>query len=125
MNSYAPLDATDVSVPADAPADAYEILSARERRAALRCLAAADFPVAIADLTRDVARELEHPGADDPDRGTEPSPERLERLHIRLHHCDLPKLADHGLLVIDRDRRAVTLQERGERIAGYLDAGGK
>lgn len=125
MHSYAPIDAADVSVPADAPADTYAVLSARERRATLRRLATADRPVAIADLTRGVARELEPADADDSGPNAEPSAERLRELRIRLYHCDLPKLADYGMVAVDRDRRTVTLRERGERIAGYLDVDGQ
>lgn len=125
MHSYAPIDADDVSVPADAPADVYAVLSARERRAVLRRLAATDRPVAVADLARDVARELGPADPDDPSRDAGPSAERLRELRIRLHHCDLPKLVDHDLAAIDRERGTVTLQERGERIAEYLDVDGQ
>lgn len=124
MHSYAAIDADDVSVPADAAADVYEVLSARERRATLRCLAGADRPMAVADLTREVARELRSAAADDAATDSEPSPERLRELRIRLHHCDLPKLADHAIVTIDRERQAVSLRERGERIARYLDDAG-
>jgi len=124
MHSYAPIDADDVSVPADAPADTYAILSARERRAILRRLFGADRPVAVADLTRDVARELGPGDAGGSHPDAEQTAERLRRLRVRLSHCDLPKLADHGLVAIDRDRRVVTLREPGERIAGFLEADG-
>lgn len=125
MHSYAPIDADDVSVPADAPTAAYAVLSARERRAILRRLAGTDRPVAVADLTRAVARELRSGDADHAGADAEPSAERLRELRIRLHHCDLPKLADHDVVTVNRERRAVTLLERGERIAGYLNAGGQ
>lgn len=41
----------------------------------------------------------------------EPAPADAERVRIRLHHSDLPRLEDAGLLSYDRTRRHVRLLE--------------
>lgn len=50
----------------------------------------------------------------------EESTSEPERVRIRLHHCDLPKLADHG--VIDYDPRSGDVRYRpNDRIEVLLE----
>lgn len=44
-----------------------------------------------------------------------------ERLAVRLHHTDLPKLADHGIVAYDRDTGVVEYRS-SDRIEAVLDA---
>lgn len=96
------------------------LLSGRLRRSALRSLAAADGPVAIADLSRDVVRALED--RTDAEPSTDTDLETVRAVEVELYHCHLPKLADHGLVAVDRDRNAVELRSAGEAIVERLEA---
>lgn len=77
---------------------------AERRRAVLACLTDRAGVATVTELATDLADEqtTEH--------GDRPCPDRLA---VRLHHVDLPRLADAGLVEYDpRDR---TVRRRADR----------
>lgn len=94
---------------------AYRLLSHVYRRALLECLDRHDAPVSMADAAADVARACNETPVSDV------SDEELERIYLSLHHSHVPRLADRGAVSYDRDRKVVTLTERGERIITVHD----
>lgn len=92
----------------------FAVLASERRRTVLRCLQSVDEPVAMADLARDVvASEHDVDVTDVPD-------EAIEQVYLRLHHVELPKLADEGYLRYD-DRTSVVLTEDAESLESVLD----
>ncbi|WP_225333716.1 DUF7344 domain-containing protein [Halomicrobium urmianum] len=49
------------------------------------------------------------------------TPKTEERVRARLHHADVPKLAERGLVTYDSDSGAVTLTDAGEGLEPYLE----
>jgi len=47
--------------------------------------------------------------------------EMEERVRAQLHHADVPKLAERGLVTYDGDSGAVTLTDAGEELEPYLE----
>lgn len=41
-------------------------------------------------------------------------------IRIRLHHTDLPRLEDEGLVQYERDEMYVELSEEGREVAGWM-----
>jgi len=83
-------------------------LADERRRTVLRRLREYGMPMTLADLADEVvgSENDEH----DPDR----SCDEVARVAARLHHVDLPKLAEAGFLSYDLRTNVVTLSERGE-----------
>lgn len=86
------------------------ILADRQRRRLLVLLAQLETPERVSALTRTLATELDRTGAED-----------VERLHIRLYHCHIPKLADAGLVAFDDDENMVELTDEGRTLAIALE----
>lgn len=92
--------------------DALELLAGRRRRYVLYYLMnAPDDSVDLEELVdrvRDYEREAE---------GSVPD-EHRHRVATSLHHCELPKLVDHG--VVDYDPRSGTVRYHGDRTCEQL-----
>lgn len=94
---------------------ALRLLSHAYRRALLECLDRHDAPVSLADAAADVARKCK--GKPAPDI----SDAEIERINLSLHHSHVPRLAARDAVAYDRDRKTVTLTERGERVIAVHD----
>jgi hypothetical protein len=91
------------------------LLSDRYRRHALACLDGLPDPVALEDLTDQVAgREFQQP----PDRV---SMITRTRIATELHHTHLPKLEEAGIITYDDDAGQVTEIIVREPLTGFLD----
>ncbi|QLG60592.1 DUF7344 domain-containing protein [Halorarum salinum] len=67
-----------------------------------------------ADLDRLVALVAEHEGVETDDR-------EVERIRLNLHHQQLPKLADHGLVSYDPRTNVACLEPLPEAVEEILD----
>ncbi|MEA1930058.1 MAG: hypothetical protein U9O06_00705 [Euryarchaeota archaeon] len=96
--------------------DCAELLSDPTRRRVCSILSSPDPPVSERDLAVELAtRFLDRPAADI-------TPEQRRQQQISLHHHQLPKLADHGLIVYDQTTRTVSLTAEGyEALAASTD----
>jgi len=96
--------------------DCIELLSDPTRRRICSILSSPDPPVSERDLAVELAiRFLDRPAAD-----ITPNQRRQQQIH--LHHHQLPKLADHGLVVYDQSTRTVSITAEGyETLATYTD----
>lgn len=93
-------DEAVASRPSNVPA-----LADDRRREILAAIAAESGPITREALARKVATR---------DADGEPSESRIESVLIRLHHCQLPKLAEAGLVEYDRGDGTVTYQGPSE-----------
>lgn len=92
-----------------------EILSHPRRRTVVEVLSVYDEPIPLSNLAADVAnRERTHqtPGS---------VLDRLERVQLQLYHQHLPKLADHGVIAFDTERRTVEAQSDLDYLTSFLD----
>lgn len=81
----------------------FDVLSNRRRREALRCLAAHDEPMALADLADEVAvAERGGPITDIP-------AEAVKRVYVSLYHTHVPNLENAGFVRYDQERDLVAL----------------
>ena len=85
-------------------------LAEHGRRHVLRCLAAAETPMALADLTDELVRRV----GDASPTGVQ---DERERIYALLYHLHLPKLDDAGIVSFDPDRKLVDLREDATSIA--------
>lgn len=95
--------------------DVLTLLSDRYRRHSLACLDGLPAPVALEDLTDQVAgREFQQP----PDKVS-----MIKRTQIAtaLHHTHLPKLEEDGIIVYDSNEGKVTEITIEEPLMGFLD----
>ena len=101
--------------------DLFEILSLRRRRTILRCLAERpDNKVDFQDLVEAVsAREADEVEPGEPTIEEGASAPRRQRVAIALHHDDLPRLAEAGLVEYDRWRGEVRY-DRDDRLDDWL-----
>lgn len=76
-------------------------LAADRRREILDTIAAESGPITRETLARNVATR---------DADGDPSESRIENVLVQLHHCQLPKLADAGLIEYDRGDGTITYQ---------------
>lgn len=91
------------------------LLSDRYRRHALACLDGLPDPVALEDLTDQVAgREFQQP----PDKV---SMIIRTRIATALHHTHLPKLEEAGVITYDSDEGQVTAITIEPPLTGFLD----
>lgn len=93
----------------------FELLQNSHRRRVLRYLNTVSSPVDLRTLAEAVAAEEN----EKPVRALT-SLER-NRIHIRLHHCHLPKLDEAGVIEFDANRGTVKRAELTENVTGYLD----
>lgn len=94
-----------------------DCLTVDRRRRLLRVLAERSSTVTVRTLATEVV-------ASDRDGQTESIPEAdVERVRLRLHHVDLPKLADAGLVAWDEDAGTVAARDhplRDDPLFEYL-----
>lgn len=83
----------------------HRLLASEERRTVLRYLAGCEGTATVPELARQVtdSTESEAEGG----RGD---------THLRLHHVDLPKLAEAGVVEYDRDVESVRLTDNGQQL---------
>jgi hypothetical protein len=87
--------------------DCVELLADPTRRRICAILSSPDPPVSERDLAVELAiRFLDRPAADI-------TAEQRRQQRIQLHHHQLPKLADHGLIVYDQSTRTVSITAEG------------
>jgi len=101
--------------------ESFEVLSLRRRRTILRCFAERpDDRVDFQDLVEAVsAHEADEGEPGDPTIEERARAPRRQRVAIGLHHDDLPRLAEAGLLEYDRWRGEVRYN-RDDRIDALL-----
>ena len=92
--------------------DVFGQLSNDRRRVVIDSLSAADEPLSINDLTREIT-ELEV--------GDDYNTDERKRVYVGLHQCHLPSLDDAGLINVERDRREISLTERGKTARNIID----
>lgn len=81
----------------------FDVLADQRRRYVLDLLRERGEALTLGDVAEEVAaREAERAGAG-------PSNEDVRRIRLTLRHLHLPKLADAGVVVHDRERRTVAL----------------
>jgi len=83
----------------------YRALADDRRRSVLRFVAYGDGRCRIGDAANHLLREADELGA-----------EELDRTLQRLHHVDLPLLADASLVRWDREADEIALTDRGFRL---------
>lgn len=95
------------SSPGATPSDAVpEVISDERCRRTLAVLRETDQPLALADLAGDLVREERGDDAGEPDY------EAIRRCRLMLHHKEVPKLVEAGL--VRYDSRTQTLDVRDE-----------
>lgn len=77
----------------------HRLLAKERRRVTMRCLARLTPAVTLSELSLAVAECEADVGI--------ASEETRERMAITLHHCDLPLMADFGVLTYDANARRV------------------
>lgn len=90
------------------------VLSRPTRKQVLAVLARAEDRLSLSDLARAVADAEDVCPGDGADRDDEQS------TTVMLYHCDLPKLADHGLVEWDDETREAVLTARGSTCTAAL-----
>jgi hypothetical protein len=90
----------------DGDCDMSSVLGKKSRRVILSILAEADTSLEIADLATELAC------LESTDEESESLFELAQQILIELHHCDLPKLADVGLVDYDAENRLVSVSEK-------------
>lgn len=96
---------SETGVTADDVDEILVALSHHQRRETLDILREAGCPLAVADLSVELARKLEDFHSE------HEAKKRAEQLQVELYHCHVPRLAEAGLLEYNEDRRVVTLTE--------------
>lgn len=83
------------------------LLVGEESRAVLRCLDS-EGTATLDELAMALRLEGENPDAD-------------QAFQIRLYHIHLPKLADEGMIVWNKETGQASLTDQGEQLLSYLD----
>jgi len=87
--------------------DRTTLLTETTRRRICSILSDPDPPVSERDLACELAtRRLDTPA-------NEITPDQRQQQLIQLHHHQLPKLADYGLVAYDRSMRTVSITDAG------------
>lgn len=95
----------------DRPSDAYDAITKRRRRILFDVLDSHDWSRTVADLSKALAIRCHDSPIEDIDG------EAIEREYLALHHVDVPKLADAGIITRRRPRNTVALTPLGKRLA--------
>lgn len=91
----------------------FTLLADRRRRTLLFVVGDASGPVPLTDLSeRLLARESTDSAADSA---------AVERIELKLHHVDLPKLADADVVAYDPETRTVSRGRRFEDVHSWLE----
>lgn len=93
---------------------AFQLLSHSHRLALLDCLDAYDEPITLADVSEQVASEIE----DEPLEDIEA--ESVKRIYISLYHSHIPRLEAHDIVQYNQERDLVTLDSRGDQLVAYM-----
>jgi hypothetical protein len=94
----------------------FTILAKSRRRQILQSLTATTSPLAVADLTKEIARrESNAPHSEISDRV-------YDEIHTNLVHNHLPKLYESDLLVHDQQQNIVRLTPKSDELLLFLDA---
>jgi len=78
----------------------YRLLASERRRTVLDVLFGRSCPIDVEDLAREVA---------DRERNVAAAEDAVASVTTSLHHCHLPKLADHGVVDYDVDTGRVKM----------------
>ena len=93
-----------------APTDIFDLLANDRRRYTLHYLSQHVGGVSLGELAERIAIWEDDPTAD-----------RYERVLTGLHHVQLPKLVDAGLVRYERDAETVTGMEAISQLTPYLE----
>lgn len=97
------------------PSVVFGILADKRHRFVLYLLEARGGTVALDELATEIA-------AWENDTRPELITKEMEsRVHNRLFHAGIPKLAEYGLVTHTKDSEAVTLTQLGEQLEAYLE----
>ena len=88
--------------------DYYRLRSNRQRHVTIAVLRERSSDVSIDALARQVSERL-------------PAEKTVERVKVRLHHVDVPMLADAGVVAYDRETREVEPTDALAQLEPYLD----
>lgn len=91
------------------------LLNQPMRRALLSCLYRRDEPLAVADVSKEIVWRT-----NDESRGEVTSDEAKD-CYLSLHHRDIPKLAEYGVVTKDDGDNTVALTERGRELVSRRD----
>lgn len=91
------------------------LISQPMRRALLACLDQRDVPLAVADVSKEIVQRI----SDTP--GGEVTEDEAEHCYLSLHHRDIPKLADYGIVRMNHEENTVELTARGEALVRNQD----
>lgn len=91
------------------------LLSQPLRRALLSCLYQRDAPLAVADVSKEIVWRTNTVSSDD-DTGDD-----AKDCYLSLHHRDIPKLAEYGVVTMNPEENTVALTERGEALVSRQD----
>lgn len=106
---------TESESPPSTPADSLsELLQNPYRRAAVAYLAERRAPVGLYALAGQLIESIDSTPADR-------APDDVEAMAVALHHNHLPRLADHGLLEYDVERRTVLVPREAVRTGARPD----
>lgn len=86
-------------------ANMFDALSHPRRLRAIRVLDDFDASLALKDLAVETVRSERSESQEEVDT------EQAEAVHIALHHCHVPKLADAGLVEYDNTEKRVAIAE--------------
>lgn len=92
----------------------FDLLSHHRRRAILKLLLTHDRALTLTDLRNEILE------TDQEVEITEIDGEQVKRVHASLHHTHVPKLAEAGIVVYDRDRHVVEPTEKISRLEPFL-----
>lgn len=91
------------------------LISQPMRRALLACLYQRDVPLAVADVSKEIVQRATDK------RGEEVSEAEAEHCYLSLHHRDIPKLAEYGVVTMNHEENTVELTARGEALVRNQD----
>lgn len=92
------------------PADIFEVLVDDRRRYLLHYLSQQVGGVVLGELAEQIAIWEDNP-----------TREHYERILVSLHHTQLPKLTDAGLITYESDSETVTRLEAVDQLVPYLE----
>lgn len=100
--------------PSDPTSRLFRIAADERRRLALGCLAE-HGRLSLPDLADELAEE-EHGTAI-----ADVPAEDVTRTYFDLYHRHVPRLSDAGLVRYEQDRDLISITDRGQQFAGWLD----
>ena len=110
-------DLSELDVGGDQQDGLFDVLSHSHRRFILRYLRAADTPLSVNEVARELVAWKDPLSAAD-----QLSNSRATPVEISLVHSHLPKMAEAGLIRYDETRQTVTLGDHTEEVRAHLQA---